>query len=309
MIFWDFVVYILAFGVFKSVMGASLPPEAIDPSSGKIVTPDELEFLHGDPPITHKVNFQIIKLWVNEEENRVIKEDLGTISLGLFGMTVPKTVYNFLELSNMTLGFGYKNVAFHRIIKNFMIQGGDFQNYNTDPNRDISNKPHVKSIYGEKFDDENFKLSHNKFGRLSMANAGPNTNGGQFFITTKDSCDWLNGHHVVFGQLIRGDAVLNTLNQVETDSHDKPIKDYIIGKVEITTLFDIKPLLLEKNIDVIENTPALGTSNYNIETVNPPTNNYKFLIIFILLVMVVWILNRVYLRRQYVTDIKDSNYF
>lgn len=280
----------------------------IDPSSGLIVTPDEMQYLQGDPPITHKVSFQILKSFLNEDENRLVKEDLGTITVGLFGMTVPKTVYNFLELANMTLGFGYKDVLFHRIIRDFMIQGGDFQSHNTNPHKKAP--PGVKCIYGEKFDDENFTLRHNKRGRLSMANAGSNTNGGQFFITTQTSCDWLDTHHVVFGQLIEGEDTLDILNDVKTDDRHKPIDDYMIGNIMISVLFDIRPLLLEKNIEIIENTATLGTPGYNkIETVNPPINTYKYLIIFSMLLMIIWIVNKVYLRRQYITDIKDANYF
>ena len=138
----------------------------------------------------------------------------GRILISLNNKITPKTSKNFSVLCEKK---AYVNSPLHRVIKDFMIQGGDFTNY--DGTGGIS-------IYGNKFNDENFTLKNDR-GTISMANSGPNSNGSQFFISTKDN-NFLDGKHVVFGKVIKGMDLVDYIENIETDENNKPLNEILI---------------------------------------------------------------------------------
>ena len=147
-----------------------------------------------------------------------IETSLGTFTVDLYGDKAPQTVSSFITLAKD--GF-YDNLIFHRVIDGFMIQGGD-------PNGTGTGGP------GYKFEDEfSPELRHNKPGIISMANAGPNTNGSQFFITHKET-PFLDGKHSVFGEVVKGQEVVVAIANVPRDARDRPNKDVVLKEVVIT---------------------------------------------------------------------------
>jgi cyclophilin family peptidyl-prolyl cis-trans isomerase len=140
----------------------------------------------------------------------------GSIAVELFDADAPKTVENFVKLARE--GF-YNGVVFHRVIENFMIQGGD-------PTGTGAGGP------GYQFEDE-INAHPVQRGALAMANAGPNTNGSQFFIVTADACPWLDGLHTVFGQVTSGMDVVDAISHVDTDMQDRPINEVRIESIAI----------------------------------------------------------------------------
>lgn len=163
---------------------------------------------------------QLIELKNNEKLIATIQTNMGTFEVQLYAIETPRTVKNFAGLAEK--GY-YNGIFFHRVIKDFMIQGGD----------PTGTGMGGESIYGPKFADEFVpSLMHDSPGILSMANAGPNTNGSQFFITVVPT-PWLNARHTVFGKVVKGMDVIYAISQVPTGNNDRPIENVVMEKVTI----------------------------------------------------------------------------
>ncbi|MCX6168823.1 MAG: peptidylprolyl isomerase [Ignavibacteriales bacterium] len=163
---------------------------------------------------------QLLDLQGREKLAAVLETNLGTFELELYAKETPKTVENFVALS--VKGY-YNGLTFHRVIKDFMIQGGD----------PTGTGEGGESIYGKKFEDEIVRTFHfDDAGVLAMANAGPNTNGSQFFVTIS-AAPWLDGRHTIFGKVIGGMNVVHDIGKLRTDKNEKPLKAVSIQKIII----------------------------------------------------------------------------
>merc|ERR1712113_159840 len=187
-------------------------------SKGKASLYDEKPTVEMPPPFTGQRPRVFFDVKIGDSEPKRIVMDL-------YSDIVPRTAENFRALATGERGVGtkgkplhYKDSTFHRVIKGFMIQGGDFT---------AGNGTGGESIYGEQFKDENFDKKNDQKFLLSMANAGPNTNGSQFFITTGHASH-LDGKHVVFGEVVEGQDVVTEIENVKTGSNDKPVEDVVI---------------------------------------------------------------------------------
>ncbi len=165
----------------------------------------------------------VLKDLVKEYSGVILKTNFGDIKIKLYGEESPLTVNNFLNLAQD--GF-YDNTKFHRVIKDFMIQGGDPNSKDDDWSNDGMGGPDYK------FKDEinNHKLVR---GSMAMANSGPNTNGSQFFIVTSEATPWLDGRHTNFGEIVEGMDVVDKIEAVEKNENDHPIKDIVVESIEL----------------------------------------------------------------------------
>jgi len=189
----------------------------------------------------------------------------GRVVFELFADVVPKTAENFRVLCSgerADEGLTYKDSCFHRVIKGFMVQGGDFTK---------GDGTGGKSIYGEKFEDENFKLLHDRPGLLSMANAGKDTNGSQFFITTVIT-GHLDGKHCVFGKVLKGMSVVRAVENTPTAGSDKPIKKCVITNCGVLEEGEDDGIPLPTDGDIYEDYPqdqsGLDTTEARMEVIN-----------------------------------------
>ncbi|EGW31248.1 uncharacterized protein SPAPADRAFT_61825 [Spathaspora passalidarum NRRL Y-27907] len=299
--------------IFISIaLSAVIPPEEQNAPNELLVgeinpeeEPDflsikELEYLKGDPDVTHKVSFTISQRVSDSESKK-----LGKLTIALFGKTVPLTVENFYQLSTRTLKHSYQDVLFHRIIKGFMVQGGEIK----------TEKGESCSIYGGNFKDENFELKHDKLGRVSMANSSPDRNGCQFFILNVGETPHLDGHHVVFGQLVDGFDTLETISNVNVGKQNKPKNDIYVSDIEaIKRSEEMKEPLDEieqAHKDQTNQEFEFGDEKKVAQQEPPVSEGYSYFIIMLLVgVILVGVLYyQLIHRRKKITAIRQDKFF
>lgn len=207
----NFIIYFILLVGISYLLHRLLSPQFIKPppKNESFEVEEEQEQPPPPPPITH-VFLDLAK------EDYVREPVKKRVVIELFSNVVPLTAENFAQLCKTKQ---YVNTPFHRVIRGFMVQGGDIVN---------GDGTGSTSIYGKKFNDENFTVKHTKAGLLSMANSGANTNGSQFFILTNPS-PHLDNKHVVFGQVLQGMETITELENEMTDNNDKPIRRWYIA--------------------------------------------------------------------------------
>jgi len=194
------------------------------------ISDEEIVNIQEETSLSNKIEEHFIDV---EKENKIkkeknlemklkIKNEEYVVELKLYDNVVPLTCKNFRHIAKKGIkNKKYDNSIFHRVIPGFMIQGGDIIN---------GNGTGSVSIYGDNFEDENFKIKHTKKGLLSMANSGPDSNGSQFFITTVPT-PHLDNKHVVFGEVMKGFDIIQKIENTPTDASDKPYQDVIIQSI------------------------------------------------------------------------------
>lgn len=220
-------IYGAVFLVVAGVLYFLTPPKNSSPEAEQVSISDILKTgkTESEEVVTGEENITIKEEKINMGGKifATMKTNYGDIKLELYPEDAPKTVENFVKLSRSDF---YDGVKFHRVIKDFMLQSGDPNSKDDDWSNDGMGGP------GYSFEDE---INSHKLvrGVLAMANAGPNTNGSQFFIVTAEATPWLDGHHTVFGSVVEGMDVVDKIESVSTNGNDHPTTDVVVENIEI----------------------------------------------------------------------------